>query len=175
MSLLVNLSNEKENAPFSILVIEDSKTDFIYLQHLLKEVGYEIYRAETIKQAIETLKNQEFNLIFLDMNLPDSMQLEGLRALTGLVGDTPIVIMTGIEKNCELELEAMKEGAACTFYKEDISPDRLRDLVRYAIDRFKVLIKFRDSLRNQVTEEALFSDISNLKALRKLAKELGVT
>ncbi|MBI4862406.1 MAG: response regulator [Candidatus Riflebacteria bacterium] len=98
---------------YSLLLVEDNPGDARLLQEELKSatsVSFSVTWVETTAQANRRLLQFEFDVILLDLILPDCRGLETLRRLRERVGATPIVVLTGLEDE-EIGMRALQEGA----------------------------------------------------------------
>lgn len=109
-----------------ILLIEDDPDDAELLVTLLRESGASttVVREGLLALGLRRLREQDFDLAFLDLNLPDSWGMDTLRRLRRAYPRIPIVAMTGATA-AEIAQEVMKEGAAACLFKHDLSASRL--------------------------------------------------
>lgn len=84
-----------------ILLVEDSDTILIGLKYLLETEGFEISIAKNIKDTYEILKNENFNLILLDINLPDGKGFSICEELKQN-NDTPIIFLTARDEEKDI-------------------------------------------------------------------------
>jgi DNA-binding NarL/FixJ family response regulator len=127
--------NEIRQDQFNILLIEDNDADVIVMQtHIARSRDFRLHTVELVSQAIECLESMEFDIILLDLNLPDSIGLEGLIKLRQVVGQIPIVVLTGVNDET-LGIMALQRGAQDYLIKS-VDNDRLLRSMRYAIERF---------------------------------------
>jgi hypothetical protein len=108
---LINEFREELEKPKSsklsgkILVAEDSHTNQILIELLLKKLGLEVAIVEDGQQAVEKAGEQEFDLIFMDIQMPNMNGYEAAKALRKKGYSKPIVAltayaMTGDDKKC---------------------------------------------------------------------------
>lgn len=86
--------------------------------------------------AIDYLRRDRFDVVLLDLSLPDSFGLDTLRTLQDFIPDIPVVVLTGADDR-ELALQAMATGAQDYLVKDRISAQLLERSIRYAIERKK--------------------------------------
>jgi len=95
-----------------ILVVEDNLQDFIIFKEVLGQIRdffIQIVHAESMEMAVEKLAEGTFDIIFLDLFLPDSFGKETFQSLRPLTV-APIVILSGLsDKNIALDI--VKQGA----------------------------------------------------------------
>lgn len=89
--------------------------------------------------GIEYLSRDRFDVVLLDLSLPDSFGLDTLRKLQAIAPDIPVVVLTGADDRA-LSLQAMATGAQDYLVKDQISAQLLERSIRYAIERKKAEI-----------------------------------
>jgi len=79
----------------NILVVEDDKIAQMAIKYLIKEIENSVDVADTGKKAIELLKKNEYDLIFMDIGLPDINGIEVAQLIrTELKKVMPIIALT---------------------------------------------------------------------------------
>jgi CheY-like chemotaxis protein len=111
-----------------LLVIEDDPAERMSVAELLGHTDVEISTAATGAQALETMREQSFDCVVLDLRLPD---MSGFELLTEVQQDpklreTPIIVFTGRELSAEEEGELRKKAKSIVL-KGVRSPERLLD------------------------------------------------
>ncbi len=109
------------------------------------------------------LKSHSFDVILLDLGLPDSEGIETLIEVNRIAPNTPIIVLTGLN-NEEIGILAVKRGAQDYLIKKEIDSKLLLRSIRYAIERKKSEKKYL-TLFNSIDEgfctvEVLF-DVNN--------------
>jgi sigma-B regulation protein RsbU (phosphoserine phosphatase) len=94
------------------LIVEDSEFDAMMLVNLLRKGGYkpEHLRVETASAMQDALRDQEWDLILADYNLPEFSAPEALKLLQWTGIDVPFIIISGGIGE-DIAVEAMKAGA----------------------------------------------------------------
>lgn len=124
---------------FNILFIEDNRADARLLQELLlikQDKEFKVIHVETLKEALAEISNFpiNFDVIFLDLTLPDSYGLDSLSTIIKEVSSIPIVILTN-QNDDELAIEAVSKGAQDYLVKRTINAELLYRSLNYAIER----------------------------------------
>ncbi|MCT7949983.1 PAS domain S-box protein [Ancylothrix sp. C2] len=130
-----------------ILLVEDNRADIALIQELLscaKTVKCIVVAVSRLAQAIEELNNQHFDVILLDLSLPDSVGMETLLKVQEQAPAIPIVVMTGLDDE-ELAVEAVSLGAQDYLLKTQTTADFLVRSIRYALERKSTLEALRES------------------------------
>ncbi len=96
--------------PASILVVDDEVTITGGLELLLSEHGYDVIVASTAAEAEALLARRWFDLVFLDLRLPDADGIELLEHIKHTAPEVEVVLMTA-HGSLEITIEAIKRGA----------------------------------------------------------------
>jgi serine phosphatase RsbU (regulator of sigma subunit) len=122
----------RDQAP--VLLVEDDDGDALLVQELLREVGAPVVllRARSLGQA--TTMVSQAACVLLDLGLPDSRGLQGLRQLLQLEPEAAIVVLTG-EANEHLGEQAVRAGAQDYLVKGEVAGHMLHRVIRYAVER----------------------------------------
>ena len=119
-----------------VLIIEDSRTAAFALGQELKAEGVDSLACHDLASGLACLDSESFDLVVLDLVLPDVVGLEGLAALKAKRPDLPVVILTG-HNDAELAVEALKAGAQDYMIKGQFGQLLIRTL-SFAIERNRV-------------------------------------
>ena len=95
----MNDTSSTENPLPRVLVVEDSKLNRLVAMQLLKQANVTGVEAESAEQAITLLQSEPFNLVLMDVQMPEMDGLEATRAIrAGMAGsrnrEVPIIAMT---------------------------------------------------------------------------------
>ena len=132
-----------------ILLVEDNPADADLLAELLEVsvgVEWELVSVEFLREAIAHLGKQPFDVVLLDLSLPDSRGLETLTRLLEVAPDTAMVVMTGLDDE-DLALDSVRLGAQDYIVKGQITAQLLVRTIRYAIERSQTFQMLRESER----------------------------
>lgn len=110
-----------------VLVVDDTKNIRILLTTYLKLNGYEVSTASNGIEALNILKETTFDLVFLDIKLPEISGTEVLRRLRSMEINIPVVIMTAFAtvKNA---VECTKLGAVA-YLQKPFTTDKVKALL----------------------------------------------
>ena len=117
-----------------VLLVEDDDGDALLVGELLREVGAAVVvrRARSLTQAKGLVSGAA--CVLLDLGLPDSQGLNGLRQLLQLEPEAAIVVLTG-EASEHLGEQAVRAGAQDYLVKGDVAGHMLDRVIRYAVER----------------------------------------
>lgn len=96
--------------PASILVVDDESSITCALDKLFRDEGYEVSTAATASEAEALLARCWFDLVFLDLRLPDADGIGLLEHIKHIAPATEVVLMTA-HGSLEVTIEAIKRGA----------------------------------------------------------------
>ncbi|MHC5743074.1 MAG: PAS domain-containing hybrid sensor histidine kinase/response regulator [Nostoc sp.] len=120
-----------------VLLVEDNPGDVLLLQELFKEVSTVVVKlmpVERLYEAVNYLTNETFDVILLDLSLPDSQGLQTFVIAHNQAKATPIIVLTGTNDET-LATSAMQQGAQDYLVKGQVTGDLLVRSMRYAIER----------------------------------------
>lgn len=107
---LIKSTGLKKKEMKKILVVDDDESIRLLLSKKLAANGYEVVLAACGSEGIETLKEQNFDLISLDMLMPGMSGIETFRKMKAEVKDLPPTIMITGEKTLSVVIEFMQLG-----------------------------------------------------------------
>lgn len=138
-------SAEIPQKPINVLLIENGIEIFSTFKKLLAN-GYSIEKAETLSESQSILENETFDIIILDLKLSDSQGVSALKSLMRVSANCPVIVL--IEEDEEkLGLDSIRNGAEDFLFKnkEKLNADILQRVIRYSIERNKILSDLRKS------------------------------
>lgn len=145
-----------------LLIIDDEKDIRDSLKDILIDEGYEIHLAENALEAKKIKLSQTFNLILLDIWMPD---IDGLSLLKEWASNNeincPVVMMSG-HGTIDTAIEATKIGAT-DFLEKPISLQKLLKTISSAL---------KNSVELKKTDKTFF-DECNLKFIRDIEAEIN--
>jgi DNA-binding NtrC family response regulator len=99
-----------------ILVVDDYFADRETLKAILEERGYRVVTAETGAETLARVKEKHFDIIFLDIRLPDVDGTQIFEQVKGIDSEVAVIMMTGYSEE-ELVRRAVSQGAYTCIYK----------------------------------------------------------
>ena len=131
----------KSTEGIKILVIEDNPGDQLILSDFLNTYAYTVntlYFAVSLKEVFNNYRHQKFDIILLDLSLPDSSGLATFHSIESCYSKTPIVILSGLTDTA-VALQCIAGGAQDYLIKGDFDERILAKTIRYSIERKKNL------------------------------------
>jgi len=124
-------------APTTVLLVEDDPADARLIQDALAGTGNSPFRVEWVRQlsdALERLSGEGFEVILLDLSLPDSRGLDAFDQVFQAAPDSLILVLSGLTDE-ETAHQAMERGAHDYFSKGHVDAHWLPRALRYVIER----------------------------------------
>jgi excisionase family DNA binding protein len=79
----------------NILVVDDEEVVRLLFKTILEELGHQVAGAETAAKGLELVKEQDFDLVFLDLKMPGMDGAELFRQIKTIKPRLPVIIITG--------------------------------------------------------------------------------
>ena len=143
----------------TILLIEDNPPDERLIREMLKDISHfksNLISVVTLKDGCEQIQKNNFDIILLDLNLPDSTGRQTFQKVIDCSKEIPIILITGI-KDEELPLKLIKKGAQDYLTKQSLNPDLLGKSILYSIERQALLrnIKIQNVQIDRIEKERI--------------------
>ncbi len=132
--------------PLNVLLIEDNPGDAKLIQFRLSETDrkYNIQTIDRLELACDLLKKSRFDVILLDLGLPDSQGLDTFNKLYEHEKNIPIVILSGINDE-KRSMQSVSLGAQDYLAKSFADTQLLIRTINHAIERHKLLCKLKNA------------------------------
>jgi len=140
-----------------VLLIEDDEDDYVITGEFLAEAQGETFNlkwASTLADGLTQLRNGDFDVILLDLTLPDSHGWRTFVDTHSHAPDVPVILLTGTNDE-SLGVQAVQQGAQDYLVKGNTTTYQLTRAIRYAIERKRTeaaLRKYRNRLEELVRE-----------------------
>jgi diguanylate cyclase (GGDEF)-like protein len=148
MARIVKLCGSEEEAPYRVLVVEDSKTASMLIQRTLRESGVESLAISKPQEVLTALAKFQPDLVLMDMYMPGCTGVEVTRVIRQHEEflSTPVVYLSA-DTSIALQVDALRLGGD-HFLTKPFNPVILNAVVRSKIERYRILRRsmFLDSL-----------------------------
>ncbi len=124
-----------------VLIVDDEALIREMIARELTEKGLECAEAASGDEALEKLRNNDFDVVLLDIRMPHKSGLETLAEIRTIYPDIAVIIVT-VVADIEIAIESMKEGA-CDFIIKPIDFDILTLSVDRALEKRRLLLENR--------------------------------
>lgn len=142
----------------NVLMIDDDPEALLLMGLRLNEacgpaLRFVLEGAETLQSGLSKIEQGDYDVVLLDLNLPDSRGLDTVVAARRKTGGAALVVLTGFEDDA-IGLEAIALGAQDYLIKDRLNMTLLGRAIRFAIERSALLreMKELERLRAEVRE-----------------------
>jgi CheY-like chemotaxis protein len=135
-----------------MLLVEDNPADISLIKEYLSEeppFQYELIEADSLNAALSLLSHNDFDIVLLDLDLPDSSGLDTARRVITEYSETAVLVLSD-PMNKEVAQQAVRYGAEDYLTKNILLPVILYKSISYAIGRKKVMQEKFDILSDLV-------------------------
>ncbi|MFO8156244.1 MAG: diguanylate cyclase [Pseudomonadota bacterium] len=146
-----------------VLLVEDNPADAALVRDLLRLTEGTVYHVTTVPrlaEARELLTTRSCEAVLLDLELPDSRDMETVQEVRRAAPNVPLVVLTG-QDDPEVGLRSIRNGAQDFLPKDELSPGLLTRTLQYAMERKRVedelrlmAVTFRTSQAILITDAA---------------------
>ncbi len=142
----------------SVLLVEDNPGDARLIREMFSDGGshhVELIHVGRMSEAEAALRGVAFDIVLLDLGLPDARGLEAVRRTRAVSPHVPLVVLSGMDDE-SMAVQAMQEGAQDYLIKGQIEPRELLRALRYAVERKGIEESlFAEKERAQVTLDSI--------------------
>jgi class 3 adenylate cyclase len=139
--------------PGRLLVVDDNKVNRVLLTHGLEQQGHVVESAENGRQALQMLKEKPYDLILLDIEMPE---MNGFQVLESMLQDNELseipVIMTSASDELDRVVKCIEMGAE-DFLTKPLNPILLRARVNASLEKKRLRDQQRKLFRTFATPE----------------------
>lgn len=128
----VTKAERRSDAKTNVLIVDDEADIRELLELTLLRMGLGVCSAGSVKEALDALANEDFDLCLTDMRLPDGEGLELVRHIAAHSADVPVAVITA-HGSAENAVAALKAGAF-DYVSKPLSLEQLRTLVKSALN-----------------------------------------
>lgn len=159
-----------------ILIIDDDEDDFFLTSEYIKKITDRKFKIDwcfKYKDAIEHIKERNYDLYFIDYYLGARTGLDLIKEAVALQCEEPLVLLTG-KGNQFIDREAMQAGAMDYLVKSELNVEKVERCIRYSLERATTVKALRANERKYrniferskdavflATEKLVFRDVNN--------------
>ena len=136
-----------ENGVIRVLLVDDDQGDFEMTRAMIAEIEtrrIDLDWVSSFEEGLDALERNEHDVYLIDYFLEDRTGMDLLREARKRALHAPLIMLTG-RGSREVDLEAMKAGAADYLVKGRIDPERLERSIRFALERSRAEEALRQS------------------------------
>ena len=136
-----------------LLIVDDNKVNRLLLARNLELQGHAVAAAENGRVALEMLRRERFDLLLLDMEMPEMNGFEVLEALTGdlQLRDLPVIVTSSLE-GMENVVRCIELGAE-DYLPKPVNPILLKARIRASLEKKRLRDQQKELVRRFATPE----------------------
>ena len=131
----------------SVLAIEDSLDDAELVRVMLNRVRdpvFTVVHAQRLAEGLERLREQTFDVVLLDLGLPDSQGIDAIKNIRKECPAVPLIVLTGLDDE-EVALKMLQMDVQDYLIKGEIDSNLLARSIRYARERKRTIMDLQAS------------------------------
>jgi DNA-binding NtrC family response regulator len=157
----------KEN--MKVLVIEDEATALTLYTNVLSREGYDLTLAKTGAEAITQINGKTFDLIILDLELPDVYGMDILKRVRERADLIPVVIITG-HPSLDSSIAAIRDGRVYEYLVKPFGHQQLSIAIKHVIDKARLAAENQRLLKKlERANQALTERVDELEKFAQVA------
>ena len=153
------MNNEK----IPILLIEDNPADAELTRIFLESssLKHEFFHSDSLYEGIEILKNNNIELVLLDLSLNDTIGFKTLKTYLEKAPNVPVIVLTGTNNEI-MGMQAVKAGAQDFLVKGEFDSKLLVRAIRYSSQRFKMQLKLQQTVKELQENEKRYKEAQEM-------------
>ncbi len=159
---------------YKALVIDDDVATLEFMKFRLKDEGFNVTTAERGQQALDFVRETEFDIILTDLNLPDLNGIEMVKQSKQISPDTEIIMITGFG-SMEKAIEATKAGAF-HYVEKPVNFEELSLLIGKAVERkqqAKEIKELRGKLASRTSYEGIIGGSRTMQSIYEMIESVA--
>lgn len=145
-----------------ILIIDDEATLRQTLARILQRAGFEATTVSNGREGLAILSEQVFDLVYLDIRMPDMSGLDVLKTIHAQFPELPVILFTA-QPDLHSAVEALRRGAI-DYLMKPLKPQMIIDRTRAVLADQKKKIRRREILRQIEELQAELDALDNVEA-----------
>jgi len=154
-SMMDEQINPKQMVPLRVLLIEDDPADAQTVRLSLSKTRgamevrrglFSLSKVDRLARGLQRLARESFDVVLLDLHLPDSQGLKTLAEVRAAAGDVPVVVLAGSDDE-GLALAAIRQGAQDCVAKDGLDGRLLSRTIHYAVERKRTEVQLMHHAR----------------------------
>jgi len=146
----------------SVLVVDDQNTNRYVLSRLVGQLGHRVEAVENGRLALERLRQEAFDLVLLDVMMPE---MDGYAVLAQMKADPglreiPVIIVSGVDE-IESVVRCVEQGAE-DYLTKPFNPTLLRARIGACLEKKRLWDELRDNYRRLQELERLRDDLTSM-------------
>lgn len=168
-TLTENVSGARFTTHPRILIADDEESMRFLVREVMTREGFEVETASNGEEAVQKIREQDFDLLVMDVKMPKMDGMEALRQVKKFRPDLIVVMITAFGSQ-QLALDAVRQGAY-DYFNKPFELDEMRIVVRRALEKQALLRKI-SALENRLRDRFSFDRIIGQSAEMRQVYEI---
>ncbi|RUM50420.1 MAG: sigma-54-dependent Fis family transcriptional regulator [Hydrogenothermus sp.] len=161
------------NRNLSILVVDDEENIKQLLNDILEDEGYFVEVSSSVQETKEKLKEKDFDIVFLDVWLPDGEGTSVIEYIKKLSPHTKIIMISG-HANIPIAVKALKLGAY-DFLEKPLSTEAIIAVLDKAEEEIKKELEFEFLKQKQESDIEIIGNSLPIQKLKRQIEKVAKT
>jgi len=156
-------SNNEINKCVKVLMVEDNiNYGRLIKKNLqsLKNEKFDVILSNSLKEGLQELAIKDIDIVLLDLNLPDSYQIDTFLKIKNNSPNVPVIILTSMD-NEEIAIKSIQMGAQDYILKNMINTEIIVKSIYYSLERSKIT---RELEIQKINVEKAYSELRSQSA-----------
>jgi two-component system nitrogen regulation response regulator NtrX len=158
-----------QDMPEEILIVDDELSWCQILKNTLEYVGYRVDIANDGKTALSMFKSKRYDLLLVDLRLPDMSGLDVIHETIPLNPNVPVVMISG-QGTIQSAIEAARNGAY-DFLEKPVNSDRMLLTIRNALEKRRLEAERRRLLKDNENRYTLVGESTAMRSVREFIRK----
>jgi two-component system response regulator PilR (NtrC family) len=157
-----------------ILVVDDEESMCKFMEIMLKREGYSVFTSQSGPDALERVKNEDYDLVIADLMMPEMSGLELLSRAKSVNPDTDFIMMTAFA-SVDSAIEALKNGAF-DYVTKPFKVDEIKIAVKKSLEQKKIALEntqLKQELQTRSDFDCFIGNSSEIVKMIKMAKKIA--
>ncbi len=156
-------SNNEINKCVKVLMVEDNINYGRLIKKNLQSLEnekFDVILSNSLKEGLQELAIKDIDIVLLDLNLPDSYQIDTILKIKNNSPNVPVIILTSMD-NEEIAIKSIQMGAQDYILKDKINTEIIVKSIYYSLERSKIT---RELEIQKINVEDAYSQLSSQSA-----------
>lgn len=156
-----------------VLIVDDENNIIKIMSDIVQDEGHLVYNAKSGSSALEFIRKNDVDIIFLDVWLPDCNGLDILEKIQQLNNDIEVIMISG-HGSIDIAVKSTKMGAY-DFLEKPPSIDRIITVMRNAIEQQRLRKENRQLKKSVENDDEMIGSSEQMIEIKKIIKTAAAT
>ena len=159
-----------------ILVVDDEESMGKFMQIMLSKEGYDVTAVQSGPEALEQVKNKNFDLVIADLMMPKMDGIQLLKEVKNVNSDLGFIVMTAFA-SVDTAIEAMKKGAY-DYVTKPFKVDEIKLTVKNSLEQKRLTqenLQLKSQLKKEFSLENFIGNSPEIVKMKELALKVAAS